>query len=456
MLKIDKMKELEKIGLSKKSKNGYEFNENKFVETFLEKNDLRRSISGFLKFQSDENYWKELGEDDVKKLALDVFCGVDKYIRKTSYENRYFPLLQITTEKIEKLNPYIYKTNFINGVYNFETHILEEHCKENYFTYRKNYGIYEEMAETPVFDKFVDQITLGRADLKEYLLTVLAYLVSGDRKLQKFFILKGGGANGKSTLISLLSKIIGDKFVTSISLSKLNEKFALSSVVGKRLIIASENECSQKISTETIKKLTGDDLVEIEQKYKDRYSDKLQVETLFAINNEIQFSENSYGLKRRLVVIPFDYRIKEAEMDFDLEKKLEVEIPDIMRKFIGIHFNFANGGYRLPYCKDVEEAKKKFLDEGLRTNLGEGIFDFLEENLVIDPEGRISKKELYKNFKNKTSKYHTTTKFWQDFNKWSDYRDISVVEIKNGERFKTGIAFKNRIDEDEKPGLDIF
>ena len=356
MLKINKKKELEKIGLSKNKNASYDFNENKFVETFLKKNDLRRSVNGFIKFQPDENYWEELGKDDVKKLALEVFYGVDKYVRKTSYENRYFPLLEIRTEKIEKLNPYIYKTNFINGVYNFKTHMLEGHCKENYFTYRKNYGIYKETAETPVFDKFVDQITLGREELKEYLLTVLAYLVSGDRKLQKFFILKGGGANGKSTLISLLSKIIGDEFVTSISLSKLNEKFALSSAVGKRLIIASENECSQKISTETIKKLTGDDLVEIEQKYKDRYSDKLQVETLFAINNTIHFSENSYGLKRRLAVIPFDYRIKEAEMDFDLEKKLEAEIPDIMRKFIGIHFDFAKGGYKLPYCKEVEQS----------------------------------------------------------------------------------------------------
>ena len=108
-------------------------------------------------------------------------------------------------------------------------------------------------------------------------------------------------------------------------------------------------------------------------------------------------------------------------------------------------------------ARKLSKAKKCFLDEGIKSDLGEGIFGFLEENLVKDPDGRISKTDLYEKFKKGSSKHHSSTKFWIDFKKWADYRNIPTREIQNGERFKTGVAFKNSIDEDDaKPGLDIF
>lgn len=453
MLVKNREKDLERIGITFDDKGKVVFNVNQFTRKILSKCKMRCYKDTFYLYEEYERYWRELSEKELKKLIKETFEEADKNIWRNNYSNQSFESLVLSIKDMYKPNPNNYKLNLVNGVYNFSALKMEPHNEENYFTYIKEYELLEEEIPTPIFDKFIDELVLDREELKKYLLMVLAYLISGDKKLQKFFILKGEGANGKSTLINLITELIGKNYVTSISLSKLNEKFALSSAVGKRLIVASENENNSSISTETIKKLTGGDLVEIEQKYKDRYSDKLEVEVLFAVNNTVLFSENSYGLKRRLEVIPFDYRVEDADIDMELDKKLKTEIPYIMRKLIGIHAEFVKGGYKLPICEEVENAKKMFLDEGIRNSLGAGIFDFLEENITIDLAKRASKNDVYRAYVDSNVGSATSTKFWMDFDKWQKYKGYEIKQINSKGRHKVGITLKNT---DKEKIEDIF
>ena len=425
-----------------------EFQESIFARNFLDKNDLIKVGQDFHTLCPKDQIWEKNTDVEIKRVAYNMFPDTGPYIWRKKYENNYHTTIKMLTEVVDKVNPYPHKINFQDTVYNFGECRHESKSKENYFTYEMDFSITDAIEETPVFDKFIADITLGNEILKEYLLMVLAYLISGDKKLQKFFILKGSGANGKSTLINLLIKLIGDSFVTSISLRKINDRFTLSKAIGKKLIVASENESVKGVSTETIKKLTGDDLVEIEQKYKDGFSDRLKVETLFSINNTIQFSENSYGLKRRLEVIPFDFRIAEEDMDINLERKLEKEIPSIMVKLIETHKKFAKGGYRLPKCEEVEKAKKEFLDEGMRNSLGSGVFDFLEENIEVEQGSKCEKRLVYQAYLNSNTGACTQTKFWMDFNKWKDYKGYDEIgEIQNQQRIKTGVRLKSKIND---------
>jgi putative DNA primase/helicase len=440
---IDEIRVSEEIGFDEKG----ELQEANCAENFLDKNDLIRVLQEFYILCPKNQIWEKITEEGIKRLAYKMFPATGPYIWRKKYENSYYPAIKMLTKIVDKVNPYPHKINFQDIVYNFGDCRYEPKSKENYFTDEKDFSILDAVEETPVFDKFIADITLGKESLKKYLLVVLAYLISGDKKLQKFFILKGSGANGKSTLINLLMRLIGDSFVTSISLRKINDRFTLSKAIGKKLIVASENESVKGVSTETIKKLTGDDLVEIEQKYKDGFSDRLKVETLFSVNNTIQFSENSYGLKRRLEVIPFDFRVAEDDMDIDLERKLEKEIPGIMLKLIKIHKKFAKGGYKLPKCEEVEKAKKQFLDEGMRDSLGSGVFDFLEGNIEVEKGSRCEKRLVYQAYLNSNTGGCTPTKFWMDFNKWKDYKGYDEIgEVQNQQRIKTGVRLKSKIN----------
>jgi P4 family phage/plasmid primase-like protien len=425
-----------------------EFQESRYVGKYLENNPLIKAEGCFYSLSRQKQIWEKTEEDEVRMVAYKMFPTEGKYIWRKRYENNYLQAIKMLAYRVDKVNPYPHRINFKDSVYDFKEHEHKPRERKDYFTYEMDYSILEDVKDTPIFDKFITDITCSNKSLETYLMVVLAYLISGDKKLQKFFILRGSGANGKSTLINLLIKLLGNRFVTSISLGKINDRFTLSKAVGKKLIVASENESVIGVSTETIKKLTGDDLVEIEQKYKDGYSAKLSVETLFALNNTIKFSENSYGLKRRLEVIPFDFRVSEEDMDIDLERKLEEEIPSIMAKLIDVHKKFAEGGYRLPKCEEVEKAKKEFLDEGFRNSLGTGIFDFLEENIVLDSNSRVSKNDVYTAYSNNGS--YTSTKFWMDFDKWVKYRGYKIDEVNSNGRQKVGIRLASNKREDLK------
>lgn len=447
MLIKDTQKEKSKLGITYDDKARMKFNVNQFTRFFLGKYTLKSFRDEFLLYLEGEDYWETLKEKDLKKLIKKNFEEVDQDIWKPNFSKQCCESIELSIEDMKKPNSYGYKLNVRNGVYNFRRFKMELHCIENNFTYVKDYPLSEDENPTPVFDKFINDIALGREALKNYLLNLLAYLVSGDKKLQNFFILKGSGANGKSTFMNLVSGLVGEEITTSTSLSKLSERFALAPMVGKRLVIASENENNKAISTEILKKLTGDDLVEIEEKYKDRFSIKLEVETLFAINNIIRFSENSHGLKRRLVVIPFDLRIKEADMDPDFEKKLKKEIPDIMRKLIGVHYEFAKSKYKLPYCKEVEEAKVEFLNEGIESTIDDEIFDFLEENIIVDSESRVDKNNVYRLYETGVTRKLPSSEFWKHFKKWTNYKGMEVKDKRNGARYKVGIRLKNKKSE---------
>ncbi len=444
MLEINGMNGLcmEDLGFVTNAKGIVEFSEPKLVETTMKKYELIKIGDTYYRYLKEKDYWQELNREDLRRLILNLFNEVDPHLWRASYEKRYMQLLEISIKKAKGMNPYRFKINFANGTYSFDTKMLEHHSKEDYHTYKNNYAIYKEARKTPIFDDFIDQITLGREELKHYLLVVMAYIISGQKKLQKFFILYGRGANGKSTLINLMTQLIREEFVTSLSLSNISSKFALSSVVGKKLIVASENESGKPISTQIIKNLTGDDMVQIEQKYKDSYSSRLNCEVLFSVNNPVVFSEESNGLKRRLEVIPFDFKINEENMDPDFEKKLEKELPDIMRKLIYIHSEFAHNGYKLPKCKEVQKAKSSFLKTGAQSKIGYDSFDFFEDNLAEDPKGRVYHKEFRNKFEEVTGQDISANKFWKNFDDWVTYKGYSVEEGRNGDRFRSGVRFK--------------
>lgn len=447
MLIIDKTKELKRIGIEYDVKGNLKYNVNKHTRTILERYRLRSFRDNFLLYLEEEKYWKVLEGKDLKKLIKRSFEEVDMDIWKPTFSNQTYESIELSIEDMEKPNSYGHKLNLKNGVYCFKSFKLEPHNIENHFTYIKDYELSEKESPTPVFDKFINDIALGREELKTYLLTLLAYLVSGDKKLQKFFILKGGGANGKSTFMNLASSLVGEEVTTSTSLSKLSERFALAPLVGKKLVIASENESNKPIPTEALKKLTGDDLIEVEEKYEGKYSCRLEVETLFAINNVIRFSENSHGLRRRLEVIPFDLRLEEEDMDSGFESKLREEIPNIMRKLVRIHYEFSQSGSKLPYCKEVEEAKVELLNEGIESTINEKVFDFLEENILVDSNVEVKKNDVYSLYSVKVNGKLAVSEFWKHFKRWVDYKDIEVKDKRNGDRYKVGIKLKDKSPE---------
>src|SRR5215813_1784347 len=98
--------------------------------------------------------------------------------------------------------------NLENGTLNLKNGQLKQHRREDLITNLAPVA-YNEKALCPTWDKFLADIMDSDNDLIRFLQKVVGYSLTGSTSEQVFFILYGTGANGKSTFINTIHKLLG-------------------------------------------------------------------------------------------------------------------------------------------------------------------------------------------------------------------------------------------------------
>ena len=184
---------------------------------------------------------------------------------------------------------------FENGMFNICTGVCEMHTPPERFCIYKvhaNYTWYK--SETPVFDRFLDDITEGHKDIKVLILTFLGYCLIPDLDAKCFFVLGTAPNSGKSILIKLLERLIGEEVVSNSTLHGLDRQFGMANLIGKVLNTFGDlpGGMLKEKAVSCIKALTGDDKVPIEKKYKDEFSYQNMAKFVFATNKPIQIKDD--------------------------------------------------------------------------------------------------------------------------------------------------------------------
>lgn len=163
----------------------------------------------------------------------------------------------------------------------------------------------------PIIDWFGEMIE--KPDQIELLRCYLAAIVRGKNDLHRFIELIGPGGTGKSTFTNLAIALVGINNTHSTTLKKLEGRFEVASLMGKRLGIF--NECDNyggELST--LKALTGSDLLPYELKSRQSkngfYFEGL---TILVSNKQIQSSDRTSGLERRRISMRFTKQIPNSQ-----------------------------------------------------------------------------------------------------------------------------------------------
>lgn len=166
--------------------------------------------------------------------------------------------------------------------------------------------------EQKELDKFF-KLVFPRDDLREYVLTLLAACLEGENKEQKFYILRGGGSNGKSKLLNLMSFVFGE-YQTSLNTAALTRKRPESGAANpdiitlksKRFIFMQEPDEGEKLNTARIKQFTGGDIVEARALFGDQEKFKIMGRIFFSTNDLPPVNSMDGGTWRRMEVLPFE------------------------------------------------------------------------------------------------------------------------------------------------------
>lgn len=197
-----------------------------------------------------------------------------------------------------------------NGFFNektFEFYPLTEENKYKYRTTRKINHNYNENAKSELLDETLNGIFLGSQELRDLFYEMIGYCMHYTCEFEKMFILKGEGANGKSTLFNLIYALFGTNNYTANSLQDLTiNRFRLAGLNNKMLNIDDDTESGYLAESSTTKKLVSGGIFEAEKKGVDSFNFRNRAKLLFSCNNQTRFGDTSNGLNRRLIFIPLE------------------------------------------------------------------------------------------------------------------------------------------------------
>jgi len=227
-----------------------------------------------------------------------------------------------------------------NGVVDLLTGELRDGRREDHITQHVPI-VYDPKAECPRFQRFIAEIMGHDPALQEFLWLALAYSLTADVREQCLFMCYGRGSNGKTTLLNLMQRLLGDDpasgYARTISGKALQQQHGggsssqndtLSVIVGKRLVTSAELPV-RAIDADRLKALAGGDVINTRFLFGEPFDFRPVAKFWLSFNAPPHVGDDSHGFWRKVLLIPFTCCFDPAA-EPDLEAKLYAELPGIL------------------------------------------------------------------------------------------------------------------------------
>ncbi len=265
-------------------------------------------------------------------------------------------------------------------MWSFKDRVLLPHSPTNYLTWKLDRDYSPINAQWHSIDKFFHTATRGDESLRNLLIAACAAVLQGRADLQKAFYLFGSGANGKGSFMRLLEMLIGDENTHSTSLENICEnRFEVANLYNKRLVICPDEDRRIR-GLSTFKSVTGGDSLRGEEKGMKAFKFKFQGTVVLASNNPIFMGDDSYGLSRRLIPIPFAHTVPKSERR-DLTPDFTADLPGFTTYLLGLDRDWVTTTLR--QANDIKAIDDLTWELTIQTD---SIAAFYDEQLIYDPQ----------------------------------------------------------------------
>ena len=348
-----------------------------------------------LKIKTLESELKSGNDDEEKnaekKAELDQAHTLYNYYKSQSSFGARGKLIADVKNEIavdhEQFDREPYLLNLQNGTLNLNTLELQPHRASDMLTMVAAAN-YDPNATCPRFLKFIDEITLDREDIKQYLQKSCGYSLGGKNPLHCMAIAYGPLCrNGKSTLYNQLVRILLDyaitcpiEIITKPSRSGADAAHPeLTQLLKKRLVYMSEPEKQYAtLQGSLIKQITGGENLRARNLFTNKFLEfRCTALMVISCNNLPNINDLTLIKSDRIKIIPFDRHFKEDERDTSLDDQFSTPVA------MSAILNWMIEGYKMY----VSEGLKPFKEMESLLNTYEQGYDiyrqFIEENLRL-------------------------------------------------------------------------
>lgn len=334
----------------------------KGVYKMIFEQEMENNIDTFMA----ENYLLE--HRTVRRKIKDTIGRIISLLSRT--EGRNFTDDIVAREK--------WLLNLQNGLLDMETFILKPHTPKYFSIVQVPYD-FNPTATCPKFERFIETISDKTKSTAQMIQEMFGYsIMEGNPKHKVFYLYGDTARNGKSTTAKIICGLIGWGNVSTLTLQELGSEnpFKMTSLVGKQLNFSDEIS-SKYVESSKLTMLSAEASVEIDTKFKDPYQYKITTKFIITCNDLPRF-QDSQGMKHRMITIPFNYQIPEADRieRYD-DELLKAEGSGILNWAIeGSKFLKKNGVFTIN-----EQSREEAHENTLHSN---SVYAFMENEYKFD------------------------------------------------------------------------
>lgn len=358
----------------------------------------------FYQYNVTKGLWETVSEDSIKwQFGLDLKRAGDEtnldqfvFTRNDSMLSRLVRSLRGRVEKrdaFKKRSPVIHLANGMLDLNDDAQKLMTFH--PDYYSRNICPVAFDRDAQCP---RFIEEL-LGSA-LDEDDISLLqrwaGSILLGNNPAQRLLLLIGTPGGGKSTLIEVIEKIIGEQNVAQIRTKHLHKQFELYKYLGKTLLTGKDVNADflSEEGAEVIKALVGNDLLDAEKKYgNEQFQLRGNFNVAITCNSKlrVRLEGDTGAWERRLMIINYTKpKPKERITEF-ADKLIAAEGAGILNWMIEGAVRYLhetqNGGDLI-----LTEAQKERVKDLLAES--DSVRQFVQQRVIVNKGCDVSVSEM--------------------------------------------------------------
>jgi len=224
--------------------------------------------------------------------------------------------------------------NFNNGTLDLSTGRLKEHDPLDCFLYCLPFD-YKSEKSSPTWLRYLQTVFMGDSELIDFVQSLIGCTLLSTTDDEFAVWLSGDGSNGKTTFTETVSHALGrlaqqipnDLFLTKkyghshpTEIARLHQvKFAT----------CSDISLNAKLDEGTFKRLVTTGMAAGRYMHKDFFEFTISHKFWISVNNLPSVYDESHGVWRRMIVIPFNRKFTSSDRDGTIKRRLKDEVEGI-------------------------------------------------------------------------------------------------------------------------------
>jgi putative DNA primase/helicase len=227
---------------------------------------------------------------------------------------------------------------------------LEPHQPDRFHTMQVPIA-YDPSARAPQFEAFLAETFAGAMDCADKIACVLemmGYTLMRHARHEKFVILIGDGANGKSVLLGVIAALCGRENVAAVQPSQFDNRFQRGYLHMKLANIVGELRMGEVLPDAELKSIVSGEPSTVELKHKNPFTLRPYATCWFGTNHMPIMRDHSSATVRRAIVLKFNRTIPPNQRDTGLLQRLIAEAPGILNLILAAYAKASSRGFTMP------------------------------------------------------------------------------------------------------------